>query len=193
MKNEPKSVLRYDTDDELRGALRGLADVAPPSSLLPTVMRCVREPRATGGWAWWTRPRTWQLRLSPFGALVGATALALLVVAVPRLSSRPGAPRVASNVTAPAGATAEPELLVRFVLSAKGAKQVGLAGDFNGWDPGVTTLEPVDGAGTFVATVPLRRGSYEYMFVVDGHWMTDPAAAERRPDGFGRVNGVLRL
>jgi hypothetical protein len=31
------------------------------------------------------------------------------------------------------------------------------------------------------------------MFVVDGEWVTDPAAAERRPDGFGRENAVLRL
>jgi hypothetical protein len=39
----------------------------------------------------------------------------------------------------------------------------------------------------------MARGAYEYMFLVDGHWMTDPAASETRPDGFGRANGVLRL
>ena len=31
------------------------------------------------------------------------------------------------------------------------------------------------------------------MFVVDGKWMTDPAADERRDDGFGRQNSLLRL
>jgi hypothetical protein len=54
-------------------------------------------------------------------------------------------------------------------------------------------LVDADGQGTFVATVPLRKGSYEYMFLVDGKWMTDPGAAEVRPDGFGRSNAILRL
>jgi 1,4-alpha-glucan branching enzyme len=79
------------------------------------------------------------------------------------------------------------------VLVAKGAKKVGLVGDFNGWQPDVTQLENSDGQGTFVVTLPLKRGAYEYMFNVDGQWVTDPSAAERRPDGFGRSNGVLRL
>ena len=41
--------------------------------------------------------------------------------------------------------------------------------------------------------VPLPRGAHEYMFLVDGTWVTDPAAPETRPDGFGRTNAILRL
>jgi hypothetical protein len=85
-------------------------------------------------------------------------------------------------------------LQVRFVLVAKGARKVGIAGDFNGWNADGTVLENVDGQGTFVATVPLVRGAaHEYMFLVDGKWLTDPSAAETRPDGFGQTNAVLRL
>jgi 1,4-alpha-glucan branching enzyme len=83
--------------------------------------------------------------------------------------------------------------LVRFVIEAKGARKVALAGDFNDWSPESTLLEGPDAAGNFVATVPLAQGDHEYMFVVDGAWVTDPRAAERRPDGFGRQNAVLRL
>ena len=67
---------------------------------------------------------------------------------------------------------------VRFVLVAKGAKKVAIVGDFNGWNAEGTVLENADGQGTFVATVPLPRGAHEYMFLVDGQWVTDPAAAE---------------
>jgi hypothetical protein len=42
-------------------------------------------------------------------------------------------------------------------------------------------------------TVTLPPGMYEYMFVVDGKWITDPAADERRDDGFGRQNALLRI
>jgi len=50
-----------------------------------------------------------------------------------------------------------------------------------------------DGQGNFVGTVSLPPGAHEYMFVVDGKWITDPAASELRPDGFGRTNAILRL
>jgi 1,4-alpha-glucan branching enzyme len=83
--------------------------------------------------------------------------------------------------------------MVRFVLEARGARQVTVAGDFNGWDPARTPLEGPDLGGNFVATVPVTPGEHEYMFVVDGRWVTDPAAAERRADGFGRENALLRL
>jgi 1,4-alpha-glucan branching enzyme len=91
------------------------------------------------------------------------------------------------------GPSGEQVVLVRFVLVAKGAKRVAVAGNFNGWSPEETVLQKADGSGLFVATVPLPRGAHEYMFVVDGEWVTDPAAPEVRPDGFGRSNAILRL
>jgi len=88
-------------------------------------------------------------------------------------------------------------VLVRFVFEAHGARRVAVAGSFNAWNEQVLTLEDggSDGpsAGVFVTTVAVPRGTHEYMFVVDGRWIADPLATERRPDGFGRQNSLLRL
>jgi hypothetical protein len=172
--------------DEFQAPLPGMSalrETTPPSSLVPEVMRRIARSRpAPAGPAWWVwlrRPRRLELRLSPLGALTLAGALgALLIVARP--GSRPP-PAVAAVVT------------VRFTLVAQGARQVAVAGDFNGWDPTRSLLVDGEGNGTFAGNVSLPVGAHEYMFVVDGQWVTDPAAAERRPDGFGRTNAVLRL
>ncbi|MFC1572325.1 glycogen-binding domain-containing protein [Candidatus Eisenbacteria bacterium] len=39
----------------------------------------------------------------------------------------------------------------------------------------------------------MRQGRHEYMFVVDGEWMTDNNAAFYVDDGFGNQNAVLHL
>jgi hypothetical protein len=184
--------------------LRGLREVTPPVSLVPSVMRRVAEPEPATVWSWLLRRRRLELRVSPLGFGAGAF-VGVVVVAV--MLARPipaptATPVVASSVATPALATpalaALPEaagdiVLVRFVLIARGARKVAVAGDFNRWNPDGTTLLNADGQGTFVATVRLPRGAHEYMFVVDGEWVTDPGASERRPDGFGRHNAVLRL
>jgi hypothetical protein len=38
----------------------------------------------------------------------------------------------------------------------------------------------------------LPPGIYEYRFVVDGEWVTDPKAAEAVPNPFGSSNSILR-
>jgi len=182
-----------------QGAVAGLAslrDVAPPPSLLPGVMQRIANPPPPSFWSWLRRRRRLELRLtlSPLGAgamlATGAAALALVVGSWS--DRRPSMASHAIPVSVPQTAGAS-TVLVRFTLVARGAKKVAIAGDFNGWDPDRGPLLPQDGGGTFAGTVPLPAGTHEYMFVVDGQWVTDPAASERRPDGFGRTNAVLRL
>jgi anti-sigma factor RsiW len=86
---------------------------------------------------------------------------------------------------------APPVVLVRLVVVQPGARVVQAAGDFNGWNPSQTPLEPTaDGAWT--VTLPLEPGRYEYQFVIDGEqWIGDPFAAEQSDDGFGSRNAVL--
>ena len=114
-------------------------------------------------------------------ALTLAACLALLV-AVPLARSRffPGP---------------SDEVLVRFELVAPGARSVALAGDFNGWQPGLMTPKGPDSGGTWETTVRLRRDSvYTYNFVVDGErWVVDPRSQERVEDGFGGLNSILKL
>lgn len=200
-----------DAGDCAIPGLASLRAVTPPTSLVAAVMRRVAEPRPFSLWRWLRQPRRLELRLSPLGAaaLIAATAGAALALAripaQPRSAAPPttmapppeagggGPPSTAPAAEGRLGGEAPKEVvLVRFVLNAKSARKVAVAGDFNGWDAEGTPLEDADGRGTFVATVPLPRGAHQYMFVVDGAWIPDPAA-EQRPDGFGRTNAVLRL
>jgi Glycogen recognition site of AMP-activated protein kinase len=176
------------SDNDRIPGLSELRDVAPPPSLVPRVMRRITEPRPTSFWSWLRKPRRLELRVSPLGALAAATAgvLGLVVLAGSWSATRRDGAMVL-DVPAAQDAT----VIVRFMLVADGAKRVTVAGDFNGWDPEHSPLSQ-DGS-TFSGTVRLPPGAHEYMFVVDGKWVTDPAAAEHRPDGFGRNNAVLRL
>ena len=81
--------------------------------------------------------------------------------------------------------------LVRFVLVNPGARQVALAGDFNGWQ--AEALTPTASGGVWSVALPLRAGRYEYAFVVDGErWLADPALPSTR-DEFGGEHSVLHL
>lgn len=93
--------------------------------------------------------------------------------------------------TIAAQANPEPKVFVRLVLLQPGAQSVSVAGDFNGWNPGQTKLERSEG-GVWTATIPLKPGRYQYMFVIDGkQWIADPLAGEASGDGFGSENAVL--
>lgn len=174
--------------------LAALKQVTPPTSLVPAVMQRIAEPPPVTFWSWLWRPRRLELRVSPLGGLVftAAAALAIFAVSMDRSGDRVQLAAQGAGPSAPAAQGGE-VVLVRFVLSARGARKVAVVGDFNAWSPQETVLVDSDGQGTFVATVPVRRGLHEYMFLVDGKWMTDPGASETRPDGFGRANAVLRL
>jgi hypothetical protein len=188
MTHKPPSI-NDDVDDVPLAGLRGLRQIEPPASLVPAVMRAIAEPRPVSFWQWLLRPRRLELRVTPVSLMGVAAAAVLAIYAVGTRSSNHGA---GTPVLAEARSPGD-VVQVRFVLVAKGARKVGIAGDFNGWNADGTVLENVDGQGTFVATVPLGHGAHEYMFLVDGKWLTDPSAAETRPDGFGQTNAVLRL
>jgi hypothetical protein len=199
MKPTKPNKFALPTDDQPFPGLRALKNVEPPPSLVPAVMRAISEPKPVTFWQWLLKPRRLELRITPVGlfATGAVAALALYAVsAVPGRRAQQAQIAVAEGeqTARVAARTGAGEIVqVRFVLVAKGAKKVSIAGDFNGWNPEGIVLENADGQGTFVATVPLGRGSHEYMFLVDGKWLTDPTASETRPDGFGRSNAVLRL
>jgi hypothetical protein len=131
----------------------------------------------------------YEFRLS----LAGAVASLLLLVgagAVGGALMRRPPPSTGQALTA---ATAPSTVHVRLVVVQPGARIVHVAGDFNGWDPARTPLEPAPG-GTWTVTLPLKPGRYEYQFVVDGtEWIADPLAPEQNDDGFGSQNAVLEV
>ena len=79
---------------------------------------------------------------------------------------------------------------VAFKYYAPAAETVCLAGDFNLWDPEARLLKK-DGKGWWKTTVTLERDTYEYRFVVDGEWHSDPRTSEERDNGLGSKNSVL--
>ena len=82
----------------------------------------------------------------------------------------------------------EQEIILAFF--APDAREVKVAGNFNGWRPEATPLKNT-GAGEWVVRLSLRSGLYEYRFVVDGCWSDDPRAAQRAANPYGGFNSVL--
>jgi hypothetical protein len=182
-------------DDGPIRELAALRDVQPPASLVARVMTQVAAPAAPTFWQWLRRPLRFELRISLVGALAVATGIGVASMLMFRVESRRiralaalAAPVVAGGDTAVVTAP----VLVRFAFEAPGARRVAVAGSFNDWNQDALRQE-VDRDGLFVAMIPLPRGIHEYMFVVDGKWVADPMTSERRPDGFGRQNSLLRL
>ena len=69
------------------------------------------------------------------------------------------------------------------------AQKVALAGNFNDWKPRELFMKKTkDG---WELPYALGPGNYQYKFIVDGNWMTDPAHNRNVDDGKGNVNSFL--
>lgn len=139
-----------------------------------------------------TAPRTleWNLAGAIAAACVAVAAGVGLVRLMPeRVVEVP--PAIRTVQPGAVGAASEPTVLVRLVLLEPSAQSVSVAGDFNGWNPIQTPLQRST-TGLWTATIALKPGRYEYMFVIDGkRWIADPLATEDAVDGFGARNAVL--
>ena len=65
-----------------------------------------------------------------------------------------------------------------------------MAGSFNEWKPEKTPLARV-GDGRWAGELAVKPGRHEYLFVVDGQWLPDPAAKESVQNPFGGRNSLL--
>ncbi len=195
-----------DTDPALRRRWLNLEMVVAEATRLPRLVPSIRfltelkTKIAPPAPSWWERvwagvtiPRTLEWNLAGAMAVVCVVLVAvagLLTVMPERVVEVPVA--MTSPQTIAAGREqAAPQVFVRLVLLQPEARSVSVAGDFNGWNPANTPLERSDG-GMWTATIPLKPGRYQYMFVIDGkQWIADPLAAEAATDGFGAQNAVL--
>ena len=98
--------------------------------------------------------------------------------------ARPVAPKGARTAQRPL------EKPVEFILNHPQAQSVAVAGTFNDWHVSRTPMSPGT-AGNWKATVWLPAGRYEYRFIVDGQWISDPRARECVQNTFGSTNSVL--
>jgi hypothetical protein len=78
--------------------------------------------------------------------------------------------------------------VVRFLYNDASASAVYVVGDWNGWSPAATPMDP-SGDGTWLAEVFLDAGRYEYKLLVDGAWVVDPGNPEVSESG----NSVVRV
>lgn len=77
---------------------------------------------------------------------------------------------------------------VRFRFRAADASMVSCVGTFNHWDVERGVMRKSDdGVWTLDTVVPFA-GSYDYKFVADGRWMTDPENPDYGRDHAGRIN-----
>jgi len=82
--------------------------------------------------------------------------------------------------------------LATFTLSgAKKAHKVLLSGSFNNWSTMKTPMERTDKGWSI--SLPLRPGEYEYKYIVDGRWMTDPGNEFKRENDAGSDNSVVYI
>jgi 5'-AMP-activated protein kinase regulatory beta subunit len=79
-----------------------------------------------------------------------------------------------------------------FSIDAEQAHKVAVTGDFNEWNHASHPMKS-DGNGLWQKIMMLPPGQYEYKFLVDGQWRTDPNNPNQRLNGFGTFNNVLRV
>jgi hypothetical protein len=120
------------------------------------------------------------------------------VVDVKAAWSEPAQPMTIQRVapteaqTASVKAQPTPPARVALELTEPAAKQVFVAGSFNGWQPETTPLMPL-GNGRWKGDLKLAPGRHEYLFVVDGQWRLDPSARESVDNPFGGKNSVITI
>lgn len=84
-------------------------------------------------------------------------------------------------------------------VEAAHAKQVFVAGSFNGWNATSHPLKRIPD-GDWVLTLDLPPGEYEYKFVIDGRWICHPGCDGACkgcegcvPNAFGTMNRILKV
>jgi hypothetical protein len=189
--SDPLRQRRLETLRRFEGWLEESRPVVP-LGLAERTRRAAEDERAVSA----SRLRRFVERFlpSPGGRLVWVPAAALAVVAVALLVRFEviRSHRLPASGSPSESASAAEVVPYTFRFPAADARQVCLVGSFNLWTVCENPLrESTD--GTWSVTLDLPRGRYEYMFVVDGEWRTDPSAPVHVDDDFGRENSVLLL
>ncbi|MBR6279504.1 MAG: isoamylase early set domain-containing protein [Bacteroidales bacterium] len=107
--------------------------------------------------------------------------------AAEKLSAKKAAPKAAKTTRASKVAV----LLQLTNEEAQNANEVSVAGEFNNWDKEANKMtKTITG---FETTIELKKGSYQFKYVLDGEkWINDPTR-KLVDDGAGNVNSVIEL
>jgi len=114
------------------------------------------------------------------------------------LEVRAGAPKqvepAAQAASVPEDRRASPTRRVVVRFRDEGARDVRIAGDFNGWVPDRGVLSRVEDEGearVWTKVLELEPGTYQYRYVVDGAWQEDPENPQAVPGPGGARNSLL--
>ncbi len=81
---------------------------------------------------------------------------------------------------------------VLLTLKAQDAKDVFVAGDFNGWKTDASSrMELKD--GTWRKKISLAQGKYHYRFVKDGDWVEDPDNPQKEMNPYGQMDSLIEV
>jgi len=81
---------------------------------------------------------------------------------------------------------------VVFFVSAPEAKEVFVAGDFNGWQlSDDSRMEQHN--GTWRKKMGIIPGEHHYRFVIDGKWVEDPNNAHKAMNPYGQMDSIIEL
>jgi len=82
---------------------------------------------------------------------------------------------------------------ILFSYYSPGAGEVLLSGDFNGWKHGTLRLtKGQDNVWRIILQLAPKR-SYDYKYIVDGNWITDPNNPDLNPDIAGGANSIVYI
>jgi len=152
----------------------GATETAPaPANIQPVATAAPVKPVAPSAPPAQPKPSAPQPQANPTAPQPQAKAMPQ--PATPQLQAKPAAP-LASRIS--------------LELVKTDAKQVCVAGSFNGWKPETTPLTQIS-KGRWVGNLSVKPGRHEYLFVVDGQWLPDPNAKETVQNPFGGKNSVL--
>lgn len=79
---------------------------------------------------------------------------------------------------------------VTFYFEAENVNNVVVSGSMNDWSTDWTMTK--DG-NVFSYTTTISEGTYQYKYIVDGTWMTDPFNTETADDGAGNTNSTFTV
>jgi len=77
-------------------------------------------------------------------------------------------------------------------FDAPEALEVFVAGSFDDWKATSLPMVRLE-SGLWVKELVLEPGEYEYLFVVDGRWTSDPQASRSSPNPYGGVNSCMTV
>jgi chromosome partitioning protein len=88
----------------------------------------------------------------------------------------------------------EPDIKeVTFAMESSVAKDIYVAGDFNGWQINDETRLSRSENGCWEKQMKLPHGRYRYKFVVDGEWMVDAKNQVSEINTFGSFDSVMEI